>query len=34
MKIENYDFPDSLYYDDHHFWVRDDGDVLTMGVTD
>lgn len=34
MKIEEYDFPDELYYDEHHFWIRDDGDDLTLGVTD
>lgn len=34
MKIDEFDFPDALYYTEHHFWVRDDGDVLTLGVTD
>ena len=34
MKIEDYEFPDDLYYEEHHFWIRDDGDVLTIGVTD
>ena len=34
MKIEKYEYPDELYYDKHHFWIKDEGDVLTMGVTD
>ena len=34
MKIEEYEFPDDLYYTDRHFWVRDDGDILTLGTTD
>ena len=34
MKIEDFDFPDELYYDRHHFWIKDEGDVISMGVTD
>ena len=34
MKIEKYEFPENLLYDKRHFWIRDDGDVLTMGITD
>ena len=34
MKIDNYEFPDDLYYDKHHFWVKDEGDTLLMGLTD
>ena len=34
MKIEEYDFPDDLYYHKEHFWARVDGDVVTIGTTD
>ncbi len=34
MKIEEYFFPDDLYYHKEHFWARVNGDVVTMGTTD
>ncbi len=34
MQIENYNMPDELYYEENHFWIRDDGDVLVMGMDD
>ena len=34
MKVQEYDMPDELYYEENHFWVRDDGDVLVMGMDD
>lgn len=34
MEIQGYNMPDELYYEENHFWVRDDGDVLTMGMDD
>lgn len=34
MKIDKYEFPDDLYYEEHHFWVKDEGDTLLMGITD
>jgi glycine cleavage system H protein len=34
MKIEEYNFPDDLYYHKEHFWARVDGDVVTIGTTD
>lgn len=34
MEIQGYNLPDELYYEENHFWVRDDGDVLTMGMDD
>ena len=34
MNIDGYKFPDDLYYTEHHFWVRDEGEVLSLGVTD
>ncbi len=34
MKIEEYFFPDDMYYHKEHFWARVEGDVVTMGTTD
>lgn len=32
MEIQGFNFPDDLYYDENHFWIRDEGDVLVMGM--
>ena len=34
MKIEDYSFPDDLYYHKEHFWAKVTGDVVTIGTTD
>jgi len=34
MKIEEYFFPDDLYYHKEHFWAKVEGDVITIGTTD
>ena len=34
MQIENYNMPDELYYEENHFWVREEGDVVVMGMDD
>jgi glycine cleavage system H protein len=34
MKIEEYSFPDDLYYHKEHFWAKIEGDVATIGTTD
>ncbi|MBU4276260.1 MAG: glycine cleavage system protein GcvH [Proteobacteria bacterium] len=34
MEIGGYNFPDELYYDPEHFWVRVEGDELVMGMDD
>ena len=34
MEIQGYNFPDDLYYEKHHFWIREDGDELVMGMDD
>ena len=34
MEIQGYHMPDDLYYEENHLWVRDDGDVLTLGMDD
>jgi glycine cleavage system H protein len=32
--IGEYEFPDELYYDEEHVWVRMEGDVATIGMTE
>ena len=34
MEILNYNMPHDLYYEQNHFWVRTDGDIVTMGMDD
>lgn len=34
MEIQGYHLPDDLYYDENHFWIRDEGDILVMGMDD
>ncbi len=34
MEIQGYNLPDELYYEENHFWVRPDGDIVVMGMTD
>jgi glycine cleavage system H protein len=34
MEIHGYNMPDGLYYEENHFWVRDEGDVFVMGMDD
>ena len=34
VEIKGYEFEEGLYYDADHGWVRDDGELLTLGVTD
>jgi glycine cleavage system H protein len=34
MEIQGYNLPDDLYYEENHFWVIDDGDLLVMGMDD
>lgn len=34
MDIQGYDIPEDLYYDPDHFWVRPEGDELTIGMND
>ena len=30
MEIEGYNMLDDLYYEENHFWIKDDGDLLVM----
>jgi glycine cleavage system H protein len=34
MEIQGYNMPEDLYYEENHFWVKVDGDVLVMGMDD
>ncbi len=34
MKIDKYEFPDELLYDQEHNWVKIEGSVATIGMTD
>lgn len=34
MEIEGYLMPDELYYEKDHYWVRDEGEFLVMGMDD
>ena len=34
MDIQGYNIPEDLHYDKEHYWVRQEGDLLIMGMTD
>ena len=34
MEIQGYKVPQELYYEEHQFWIRPEGDILVMGMTD
>lgn len=34
MEIQGYHMPEDLYYEQNHYWLRIDGDVLVMGMDD
>lgn len=34
MELHGYNLPEDLYYDPNHFWVRDEGELLVMGMDD
>ena len=34
MEIQGYNLPEDLYYEENHFWVKEDGDLLIMGLDD
>jgi len=33
MNIGGFDFPEELYYDEHHQYARVEGDVVTLGLS-
>ena len=34
MEIQGYNMPDELHYEQNHYWVRAEGDLLIMGMDD
>lgn len=34
MEIQGYNLPDELYYEQNHFWVKEEGHLLVMGMDD
>jgi glycine cleavage system H protein len=34
MEVEGYNLPDDLYYEKNHFWIKKEGDILIMGMSD
>jgi glycine cleavage system H protein len=34
MEIEGYDMQEELYYEENHFWLREEGDLFVMGLDD
>ena len=34
MEIQGYNMPDDLYYDENHYWIKVEGDILVMGMDD
>ena len=34
MDVEGYNMPEELYYEENHYWVKEDGDLLVMGMDD
>ena len=34
MEIQGYNMPDDLYYEQNHFWVKVEGDIIVMGMDD
>ena len=34
MEIEGYDMQEELYYEENHFWLREEGDFFVMGLDD
>ena len=34
MQIEKYNMPDDLYYEENHFWIKEEGGLVVMGMDD
>lgn len=34
MEIQGYNMPEGLYYEENHFWVKEECDLLVMGMDD
>lgn len=34
MEMKGYQMPEDLYYEENHYWVKPEGDLLIMGMDD
>lgn len=34
MEMKGYNMPEDLYYEENHYWVKPEGDLLVMGMDD
>lgn len=34
MEIQEYSMPEELHYEENHYWVRQEGDLLVIGMDD
>ena len=34
MEFQGYHMPDELHYEQNHFWIKQEGDLLVMGMDD
>jgi len=34
MDIKGYNMPEGLLYDENHFWVKEEGDIIVIGMDD
>jgi glycine cleavage system H protein len=34
MDVEGYNMPEDLYYEENHYWVKAEGELLLMGMDD
>jgi glycine cleavage system H protein len=34
VEFQGYNLPEDLYYEENHFWVKPEGDLLVMGLDD
>ena len=34
MEIQGYNLPGDLFYEENHFWVKEEGELLVMGMDD
>jgi len=34
MEMHGYNMPEDLHYEENHFWVKEEGDLLVMGMDD
>jgi glycine cleavage system H protein len=34
MEIQGYNMPDDVYYEENHYWIRVEGDIIVMGMDD